>query len=907
VFGAMNMKYPQPFYLNSLLVIAGLTAGLLQQWALILAVIAALAVFIGVLRLMSPGDSRFRSGMLTALITVCAIGCGYWTKETSQTNIPIQLENERVIVQGVIVSAVKVDGDRVSMQLHADRIYPAAQPVGVEEHHQPKPDEAGVPRQTGDARPVLPTVGRGGNLELELASDLRHPSEDIDDERTHWMLEPDERLQTVIYLDSEEQQRLFGSWGRGVELRLVGTLRRPAVARNFGDFDYRAYLEKQRIYWQLYVDDPEAAEVRSRPSLSPHLLLGAMDRISGWMTKLVWQLYEERYAGFMQGLLIGDRQELQPQLYDRFSDVGLTHVLAISGLHVSVFTAGCFWLLRLMRLTRERAFTVCFILVPLYVMFTGASPSAIRAGLMGMLGLLAMRLGKWKDSLRYILIAALAMLAANPYYIYNVSFQLSFLVTVGLILLVPRLVGLMRALPAAISGALAVTVAAQLFSFPIVIYYFHTLHLLSPLANLLLVPLVSAIILPLGMISLLLGVLHPALGQIPAWLNSQVAELLFRAVTWTAEREALLTIWPEVPIWWVVSYYGLLLAMISLCTKLRSLSRASVSRGFMILAAASMTALILYAYAGNPWSRTGVVSVLDVGQGDSILIRTPGGRHILVDGGGTFSFAREREDEAWRSRRDPYEVGKDTLVPLLRRRGVRHLDAVIVTHLDADHVGGLHAVIEHVSTERILFNGTLKDSPYAERLIASALEREIPLIPAAAGLVWQVDDETTLTFLHPLADASGAPGRPGMVEDQNGESVVFVMEMDEAVFLFTGDIGEAEERAILRSLRGEGSGGSALAANGTAGRRIDVLKVAHHGSRYSTSDSWLNYWQPLSGVISVGRNYYGHPSGEVLDRLARRNIATFRTDLHGEVQYRTADGRLEVRTKLGALPAADGF
>jgi len=864
MFGTMIR--PQPFYLNSLLIISGLTAGLLQLRSLIIVVIAAALLSISIQKLMSPAYSCIKHGVLTAMLTVCAIGYGYWTEETSQTSIPDPFEGEQVAVQGIIVSVVKIDGDRVSLQLHVDQLNALTPPAELDGHLQPEPD---------------------ADIQLQPA--------DPPDELTRPALKPNERLQIVIYLDSEEQKQAVSSWSRGMELRLVGSLQRPGTARNFGDFDYRDYLEKQRIYWQLTVDDLDAAEVRGRPSLSAHLLLGAMDRISGRMTELVWNLYAERYAGFMQGLLIGDRQELQAELYERFSDIGMTHVLAISGLHVSVFTAGCFWMLRLMRLTREKAFIVCIILVPLYVLFTGSSPSAIRAGVMGMLGLLAMRLGRWKDSLRYILIAALVMLAVNPYYIYNVSFQLSFLVTAGLILLVQRLVRLMRVLPAAVSGAIAVTVAAQLFSFPIVIYYFHTLHLLSPVANLLLVPLVSVIILPLGMISLLLGVIHPALGQIPAWLNSQMAELLFRAVTWTSEREALLTVWPQVPVWWVVAYYALLLSMILLYPRFPI--RPFASHGLKLLAAALMMALLLYAYAGDPWSRTGVVSVLDVGQGDSILIRTPTGRHILVDGGGTIQRSRGEED-AWRSRRDPYEVGKDTLVPLLRRRGVRHLDAVIVTHLDADHVGGLHAVIEHVSVERILFNGTLKESPYSRRMIAAALQREIPLIPVSAGQVWRADEETTLSFLHPFADAVGDSLKLRMADDQNGESVVFALQMGNAAFLFTGDIGEAEERSILRSLREHESAGDDPASGWPLNERIDVLKVAHHGSRYSTSDIWLDYWRPLSSVISVGRNFYGHPTGDVLERLATRGVTTYRTDQHGEVQYRTTDGRLEVRTKL---------
>lgn len=277
--------------------------------------------------------------------------------------------------------------------------------------------------------------------------------------------------------------------------------------------------------------------------------------------------------------------------------------------------------------------------------------------------------------------------------------------------------------------------------------------------------------------------------------------------------------------------------------------------------------------------------VLDVGQGDSILVRTPTGKHVLIDGGGTVTFRKSGEE--WKERRDPYEIGRKLLVPLLKKRGVQRLDYVILTHDDADHYGGLQAVAEQIPIKRFLFNGEVKASDEVFNLFGTLLERGVPMQSALAGMRLDVDDLTRLDILYPRPENHK---QLMFVNKQNNDSVVSLLTMEGVHFLLTGDMEGLSEQSIL--LQGaEGVNKSELETG------IDVLKVAHHGSKTSTSQAWLDYWQPKMAVISVGeKNVYGHPNAGVISRLESSGSDIFRTDRMGEIVFGTAGGRLTVKT-----------
>ena len=744
-----------------------------------------------------------------------------------------------------------------------------------------------------------------------------------------------ERVQVQLRLAEQPEQQVAAGWRRGDKVALAGELSRPSGAVNFGGFDYRRYLHAQRIHWLLQADGADSVRVTGRERWSAAAALGRVDAVRDWLGGRMDRLFPAEQSGYMKGLVLGLRDDLDPELFRDFSQLGLTHILAISGLHVAVFLYGLGLLLRMCRLSRETTFEVLMAAVPLYVLLAGASPSVVRAGIMAVLGLFAARLGKLKDGLNVLAAAAWLMLLWNPYYLTDVSFQLSFIVTAGLIVLVPPI---RQSLPVTkrlgpLLDLLTVSVVAQAVSFPLTIYYFNQFHLLSLPANVLLVPFISFVVMPLGSVAMLLAVGWPAAGDLLAYGAAVSNAATFKAVDTLGRADGFRMIWPSPPIWWIGAWYALLLAAARLLpalgnacpadegrhnqtedtlpltpagiqhhdrsAELRAERKAVLLRVALLAAAAAL--LLAYGYNPNRLDRTATVSFLDVGQGDAIHMRTPAGKHLLIDGGGTFRYLKPGDE--WRTRRDPYEVGRKVVVPLLMKRGVQKIDLLVVSHLDTDHVGGLRAVLESIPVGMLLWNGTLKPSDDAAELLALAADRKVPLVAAGAGMQpYRLEDGTSVQVLWPPAAGTSRALLP-VETDQNEQSVVLHVELGGRTMVLGGDIGFAAERALLRQLAS--SSGLPPHHHHHHSLPVDILKISHHGSRYSTSPEWLSHWRPIEAVVSVGRtNSYGHPHPDVLSRVDAAGAPLHRTDTDGEVQYRIAGGgRMRVRSALNEYPA----
>ncbi len=692
-----------------------------------------------------------------------------------------------------------------------------------------------------------------------------------------------EKVRVFLKLTTPAEIGIVKEWSRGEQMVLAGVLKAPMHATNFGAFDYRDYLYKQHIHWTLHVKG--AGNVKTKP-IEPwtiHQGLAHVDRLRDKLSARVDTLFSQPVSGFMKGLLLGVRDDLDPQSYDAFSQIGLTHILAISGLHVGLYVGAILWLLRRVPITREQRLMLTMIAVPIYVVFTGASPSVVRAGMMAVIALYLAKRHVLQDGLHVLACTAVLMLIWNPYYLYNVSFQLSFAVTAGIIRSVPWLTAMIPIQSRVVNTAIAVTLSAQLVSFPLTIYYFNGFSLLSFIANLVMVPLYSFVILPLGAIAIIVSYIFFPFADGLSSLVQWIVVFSFETVDLLNQIEGMFLIWATPPLWWIGAYYLVLFGILWANyerMKWKVLIRYVVlGSGFIIFAF-----ILAYAYPLNWGERSSaVISFLDVGQGDAILIRSPSGQHLLIDGGGTLRF--QKTEDQWKLRRDPYEVGKDVLVPLLKKRGVRTLDALFLSHQDTDHIGGLQAVIEEIPIRHVFFNGTVKPSDTASQFFRTAIAKQIPLSIIDSGSTLQIDSNTTIHIIQ-----SGTQGRQVIaLKEQNKASLVLLMSIFSRTFLFTGDISAKQEAQILSRVS---------SATITDGVPVDVMKIAHHGSKNSTSGAWIDAWKPGIGVISAGRNnVYGHPHPTITQRLMSQQIMTYRTDLHGEVQFRITPGQFQVRTK----------
>ncbi|WP_405116099.1 ComEC/Rec2 family competence protein [Paenibacillus sp. FSL K6-1217] len=874
------------------------------------------------------GGIRWRAAAV--LVTALIMAALYW-EYSEVRNVSLlpevlkqsasELDEAYVTAAGVIASPVERDGDRVDFIVKLSGITP----------HQLE-EEGDTETAGGDSR--------AGEKPGETAE-----AETAETAETAGAKGRGERVTVQIKLQEESEIAEAALWQRGDRVVIEGELNQPQTARNFGGFDYRAYLLTQKIHWLLKGAGTASVTVNPQVSWELSTILRWNDKARSVLGAEMSRLFQEPHAGYMKGLVIGIQKELDPETFRQFSQLGLTHILAISGMHVAVYVGVILVLLRRCRLTRETALTVTLLLVPLYVLLSGAGPSVIRAGIMSMIALLAARLGMLKDGLNILAASALMMLVWNPYLLLSVSFQLSFLVTAGLMIYTPLAAPLFKRLPGWLGSSLSVTIIAQLVSFPLTIYYFNQFSLLSVAANLLLVPFITFLVLPLGTVALLLGRVWNAAALLTAQLAEFLNNITFAAVEWVNGFTAGVLIWASPSFLWICLYYGLLYGLLH---ALKRRTEAMLVLQFMddetrplaelelpgnhintnnqpdspftansghaaftfqayppypptgatrwsnlaaILSAVGLTLLLYKGYnTGALEDGAGAISYLDVGQGDSSLITTPGGAHILVDGGGTVSFGNR---EAWRIRRSPFEVGAKTLLPLLKQRGIHRLDAVILTHGDQDHAGGLQAVLEGMPVSALLFNGTLAATEPYTKLMTTALDAGVRLYPVQQGMTLVPDGATRLNFLWPEPRSDGQTLLEE-VEDQNHESVVFRLEMNGRSFLFTGDMDQAAEEAILRSASPSGI---------TQDGPIDVLKVAHHGSKTATSADWLAFWTPGAAVISAGvNNLYGHPNSGVLERLADANTGIYRTDQQGEIELRVGKEGITLRHKLTPTP-----
>lgn len=617
--------------------------------------------------------------------------------------------------------------------------------------------------------------------------------------------------------------------------RLRGRLEPAPSARNPGGFDYAAYLRRRGIGGQLFVSEV----LEHAPARGPRARARAA----------VGRGLPPEAAALMEAMTLGVRDRLG-DLRERFAAAGLAHVLALSGLHVGVLVAA---LERLLRPLGRRRYGLLLAALGGYLALVGSSPSVLRAALMVAVALLGLWRGVGRLAPGPILaLAALATLVLEPSWLFDLSFQLSYGAVLGILLVAPPV--LARLLPAggavlppwsprllAVGGA-TVSAAAQAFTLPLVADAFGRVPLLSPLVNVVAVPL-AGLLVPLGFAAAALGALWPPLAGL---VNLAVRPLAGGLIALADLGAAL----PAVP-WGEVAPRGHLLYALGALPLLLALHGRLRPRRALLVAAAA-------AAAASLGGRGPEIVILDVGQGDAALIRLPGRREVLVDGGGTpFS---------------DFDVGARTVLPALRALGVDELELVIASHADTDHMEGLAAVLRGVRVHELAVGHPAPEKRVYRELVAAAAERGVPLRELRRGETLVLGD-ARLEILHPTARRSA---------EVNADSVAFVLRWrGRDVALFLGDAPAEVERAL-------------------AVPDVEMLMVAHHGSATSTSPALLRAARPELAVVSVGRNHFGHPAAAVLARLREAGAAVRLTRDAGAVRVPLAGAGSAAAAARGA-------
>jgi len=661
----------------------------------------------------------------------------------------------------------------------------------------------------------------------------------------------------------------------GAELALDGRVRRPRSRRG-ERFDYGAYLRRRGVAAELWVTSIRATG-RRRGGVA-----GALDAMRGRAERALSAGLTPRKAALVRGMVLGQDELIDEATRDDWRAAGLAHLLAVSGQNVMLLAALAVPLLAAARLpTWTRAAAVAA-LIALYVPLAGAGPSLQRAGVMGAASLAAMGLARPASRWYALLLAACVTLALNPRAGVDPGWQLSFAAVAGILLLTPGLRrALSRALPRPAAEGVAVTVAATLATAPLLAYHFGSVPLVGLPANVLALPLVAPVMW-LGMIRVALGQLIPAspaaeplasaIGSVAGAVNDLAGIALAPLVAALAAlarafadlpggQLALPALTPALVAGAYVAMAVLVLAAARLTRGAEPTLQAAAAawrrrpRGHRVSAVCALSGagalLLASAFTSPSPPRALTVSFLDIGQGDATLIQDGAGASALFDGG---------PPEARVYRR-------------LRAVGVSRLDLVVSTHQSRDHQGGLHEVLQRIPTRLVVENGYGTTDPDYRRLIAEANARGVQRIAARGGETLRVG-RLTIQILGPPSRALGEPPP----EDPNPIGVAAIVSEGSFDLWLSAD---AESDAILHYPL----------------RKVEAMKVSHHGSRDPGLPQVLRRLRPQVAAIEVGaHNGYGHPTPETLAALKAAVPHVYRTDRDGTVTLTVDDDRMSVDT-----------
>ncbi|MDA8216677.1 MAG: DNA internalization-related competence protein ComEC/Rec2, partial [Dehalococcoidales bacterium] len=644
----------------------------------------------------------------------------------------------------------------------------------------------------------------------------------------------------------------FPEFRSGDTVTLTGDLETPP---DFAAFSYRAYLARRGIYSLLRY--PRARLVSRTEDEGPLAIIAG---VRGRLHESIARILPEPQGALAGGLLLGARTRIPDDVVAAFQTTGTSHILAISGLHVSIVVGLVGGLsARLFGRRKLLSAAVTALAIVGYALLAGAGPSVQRAAVMGILALLATQLGRPRDGLVGLAFACLLLTAIHPQTLLEVGFQLSALATAGLIVLAPRLRAFFGRLPDWIAATSSVTLAAQLAVLPVVVINFRQLSLVSLFTNVLAVPVLPGA-LEWSAVAAVAGLVWAPIGTACGW----VAWAYLSALVWLVENAArfpyaaIAVDAPHPALAWLY-YAGILVGLYGRWPDLSPVRGAASRFAGYVPSGRVLTALAVAAaiVAAALWQSRGDglhVTVLDVGQGDAMLIQTAAGRRVLVDGG---------------------PDGVVTANALGRRLPFwdKSLDLVVLTHAHDDHLVGLLDVVRDWQVREVMVGRPPQNQSLAYQEWTGLLDaRGIKVTQARTGQEIGLGDGARLRVVHAGEVWDGDDA------SLNDSSLVLYLEKGASVVALMGDAGPQVQQWLVEK--------------GHVGR-VSVLKVPHHGAADALDAQFLEAAAPQAAVISVGaENRFGHPDAEALNLLG--SAAVYRTDVHGSVDIMLADTGVHV-------------
>lgn len=695
---------------------------------------------------------------------------------------------------------------------------------------------------------------------------------------------------TQIYIDVKKDSALQ----YGDKLILKGEFSKGSEQRNTGGFDYQLYLKSIKIYGTLKVENYQKID-----SNHVNYIQKMMNNIKLSITEKIEMLLKDDYQQIAKGLLLGDTSNLDEELQENFQIANISHVLAVSGMHVIYMIMGIEFIFKSWLGKRNVKYVVIISLL-FYMSLTGFTSSIVRAGIMGIMNVMAFLFYRKKDIWTSIGVSLLIILIDNPYAITGVGLQLSYLGTIGIIILnknirhmldnvkwIKNSILIKRNQPLtkiieSFKEILSITLSAQIMIFPIMIYHFNLIGIYFMITNIL-VSIITGITMFLSIMFILSTYIHLKIAKcISIFLSlgiegfiqiSNLANLPFSKVYVTTPHiifiiiyyiviligNQLYTIYTDKYISPTKKRIKNLIALIKYKLYEKKKKTAKIYQKILkdwnikkfVLKTYKVIFIIIFLIGIYQFPQNLKIHFLDVGQGDACFMITPNHKTILLDGGGSSSSS--------------FDVGKDTLIPYLLDKGYKKIDYIWISHFDQDHVGGILPVLEEFKIGQIYISKQEEISENYKKFLKIVEQKNLKVQVVKAGDKIIIDD-VHFDILWPVEK---------QIEENilNNNAIVMKLQYKKFSMLFSGDIEAIAEKEILNRYK-----------NNIDMLKATVLKVAHHGSKSSSTEAFLKAVNSKVAIIGVGENnMFGHPNEEVVKRIEDLGMKIFRTDVNGEI------------------------
>ena len=662
-----------------------------------------------------------------------------------------------------------------------------------------------------------------------------------------------------IYIRVKKDQKL--EYGELVEIK--GNFIKLDTQRNENGFDYSKYLKTLKIYGVL-----KAEKIKILGKNKVNIIFLLSHKIKNDIKGKIFRIFQQEEANVVCGILLGDSSEISEDIKENFKISNFTHILAISGMHISYIIIGINFIFSRIIGKRNTKIFIIFLLT-IYMFITGFSQSIVRAGVMGMIVVLGDLLYRRTDTWTSMSISLLILLIYNPYNLISIGVQLSYFGTIGIILFHKNVLNFLEKIninkrkkhikiPKSISNILSqfkkimsVTISAQLLILPVLIANFNIFGIYFILTNLL-VSIIIGPILVLSIITIFIAYINLSVSKIIGLtVNILIKSLIFIS---NFSKLPFSKIYIATPNFFQIIIFYISIFIIHLCLKLKYEKKLNQSQKRLI----NLFHLMKFKFKTNKKRNLAFINVLfivivfinlvpknleidfvDVGQGDCAFIVTPRNKTILIDGGGSES--------------ETFDVGKKTLIPFILGKGYTKIDYIIISHFDQDHVGGLLSVMEELRVDTAIISKQGEDSENYRKFSEIVKKKKIKVQAVGQGDRLKIEKDLYFDILW--------PNKSKLISENilNNNSIVCKLHYNDFSMLFTGDIEEIAEKQILKEYE-----------NNFQVLKSDVLKVAHHGSKTSSREEFIDAVKPKFALIGVGENNkFGHPSEKALERLTK--------------------------------------